>query len=241
MRTPFLLTLLLSEIFIASAVFAGAVRTDGSLGAAGTLGGPNYDIGSSLGQIRNNNLFHSFSQFDLSAGDIATFSGPASITNIISRITGGSPSSINGTIRSGISGANLYLLNPSGIVFGPSASLDVSGSFHASTADYLQFGPDRFYADSQMPLPVSISTPDPTAFGFLKANPAAITVNGSLMTVPQGKSISLVAGGITISDANLWASGGTINLVSVASPGVVAYDGIGMTPQGFSALGPITR
>lgn len=239
MRTALVLSLLLYEIFFATAVSAGSVKTDGSLGTASTLSGPSYAIGSSLGQIRGGNLFHSFSQFDLSAGDSATFSGPAYIANIISRITGGTPSSIDGAIRSTINGANLYLLNPAGILFGPNASLDVTGSFHASTGDYLKLGASGRF-EAAVNGASNLTTDPPGAFGFLNAHPASITVNGSLLTVPQGKDISLVSGGVTVSNGNVWAYGGTLNLVSVASAGEVLYDGVSVIPQGFSALGPVS-
>ncbi|MBK5276055.1 MAG: filamentous hemagglutinin N-terminal domain-containing protein [Desulfuromonadales bacterium] len=230
-----LISLTICSLLIATSASA-AVVADGTLGTSVSTAGSTYTIGA--GTLRGSNLFQSLSQFNLTAREIALFSGSAGISNIIARITGGS-SSIDGIIRSQ-SNANLYLLNPAGIMFGSNASLDVKGSFHASTADYLQFGQDRFYSDPQLPVPVSITAPDPTAFGFLRPNPAAITVTGSLLTVPQGKSISIVAGDINISDANLWAYGGTINLVSVASPGEVAYNGVSMTPQGFSSLGSIS-
>jgi len=113
---------------------------DGRLGAAGPLAGPNFAIPDTLGQHVGNNLFHSFSQFNLTSGQSATFSGPAGITNVIGRVTGGAPSSIDGTVRSTISGAALWLINPSGLAFGPNARLDVQGSFHASTASYLKLG-----------------------------------------------------------------------------------------------------
>src|SRR2546423_1618799 len=90
------------------------ITLDGSLGPRGALTGPNYAIPDSVGQIRGPNLFHSFSQFNLSQGESATFTGPNTIANIIGRVTGGSPSSIDGTIRSQIPGAHLYLFNPSG-------------------------------------------------------------------------------------------------------------------------------
>src|SRR5215813_10927970 len=106
--------------------------------SASNFAGAAYAIPDSVGQIRGPNLFHSFGQFNLSRGESATFTGPNTIANIIGRVTGGSPSSIDGTIRSQIPGANLYLLNPSGVLFGPNASLDVQGSFHVSTADYLK-------------------------------------------------------------------------------------------------------
>ena len=71
------------------------VVLDGKFGS-GAVPGPNYNITPDLGRTVGNNLFHSFTQFDLRAGEIARFSGPANvqIQNILSRVTGGSPSSI---------------------------------------------------------------------------------------------------------------------------------------------------
>jgi filamentous hemagglutinin family protein len=114
------------------------ISIDGRLSPAQTLVGPNYSIGANLGKQVGGNLFHSFGIFGLATGESATFSGPASVTNVIGRVTGGSQSSINGAIKSTIAGANVYLINPAGIVFGPNATINISGSFHASTADYLK-------------------------------------------------------------------------------------------------------
>src|SRR5215813_2842791 len=80
------------------------ITLDGSLGPAASLTGPNYTIGSNLGQIRGGNLFHSFGLFNVLTGESATFSGPNSISNIIGRVTGGQASTIDGQIRSTISG-----------------------------------------------------------------------------------------------------------------------------------------
>ena len=87
----------------------GEVVTDGSLGPpAQTLSGPSYSITHDLGQTRGNNLFHSFGQFNLLSGESATFSGPDSIDNVISRVPGGSQSQIDGILRSTIGGANVW-------------------------------------------------------------------------------------------------------------------------------------
>src|SRR6516162_3987101 len=116
------------------------ISIDGSFSRAMTLSavGGNYPIGANLGKQVGSNLFHSFGKFGLSTGESATFSGPATTQNVIGRVTGGAQSNIDGQIRSTITGANLYLINPSGIVFGQNATVNVSGSFHASTADYLK-------------------------------------------------------------------------------------------------------
>jgi filamentous hemagglutinin family protein len=124
------------------ALLAGAgqaqVTLDGTLGRAGPLPGPDYQITADLGRQVGGNLFHSFGQFSIHTGESATFSGPNSVHNIIGRVTGGETSLIDGTLRSTIPGANLYLLNPAGVLFGEHAQLDVPGSVHVSTADVLR-------------------------------------------------------------------------------------------------------
>src|SRR5580765_1812022 len=91
-------------------VHAGQVALDGKLGTSGMLAltGPNFDITASMGKIKGKNLFYSFSNFGLDTGETATFSGPSSIRNILTRTTGGNPSSIDGTIRSEIVGATFF-------------------------------------------------------------------------------------------------------------------------------------
>ena len=145
---------------------------------AQTLVGPNYSITANLGKQVGGNLFHSFGQFGLSTGESAAFSGPATVTNVIGRVTGGNSSAVDGRIQSNIAGANLYLINPSGIVFGPHATVNVSGSFHASTADYVKMS-DGAKFQATNPDASTMSAAPPVAFGFLTPKPAAITVNGS--------------------------------------------------------------
>jgi filamentous hemagglutinin family protein len=216
---------LLSVLAMAGLVAAGrgvghaAVVLDGKFGTSGALTGPNYGITASMGAIRGNNLFHSFSQFDLNAGDVAAFSGPANIQNILSRVTGGSPSSINGTIRSDIAGANFFLINPSGVMFGPNAAVNVSGSFAVSTANYLKLADGaRFVAaldaDDSM-----LSSAPVKAFGFLDGANGVIQVKGSLKAAP-GTSLSVVGSDVSVVDGTrLEALNGRINLAGVTAPG----------------------
>src|SRR5215813_6306433 len=165
--------------------------------SASNFAGAAYAIPDSVGQIRGPNLFHSFGQFNLSQGESATFTGSNTIANIIGRVTGGSPSSIDGTIRSQIPGANLYLLNPRGVMFGPNASLDVSGSFHVSTADYLRLVDGaRFFA--RLSDTSTLSVAPPVAFGFLGPTPAAITIQGSSLKVSEGQTLSVIGGDVQI-------------------------------------------
>lgn len=217
----------------------GAVTLDGTLGRGGSLNGPDYAITSDLGRQVGANLFHSFGGFNLASGESATFSGPASVANIIGRVTGGGTSTIDGTLRSTISGANLYLLNPNGLIFGPNAALDLSGSFYGSTADYVKLA-DGGRFDASVPANTSLTSAPPSAFGFLGPAPAPVTVRGSYLAVNQGQGISLVGGNIGFDNAAfLWAPGGRVALVSGAAAGEVDLaGGTGFASGGNIVLGP---
>ena len=90
------------------------------------------------GAIRGSNLFHSFKEFNINNGKSVYFSNPSAIQNILTRVTGKNQSNIFGKL--GVLGnANLFLLNPYGIVFGKDASLDISGSFSATTSSSILF------------------------------------------------------------------------------------------------------
>ena len=126
--------ILVTTLAAANGAQVGQVVMDGSLGRAGALSGPAYLVTPDLGRQTGGNLVHSFNQLNLVKGESAAFSGPASVQNILARVTGGA-SSIDGKLSSTIAGANRYLLNPAGVMFGQNASLDVTGSFVVSTAD----------------------------------------------------------------------------------------------------------
>ena len=192
------------------------------------------------------NLFHSFGQFDVGAGDVANFQNtqvngafPAT-SNILSRVTGGNPSQIYGTIRTtDFSGANLFLMNPAGVLFGATAVLDLGavtgsavrepGSFYATTADYLKLadadGTSRFYADLAKTSVLSVAPV--AAFGFTASNPVSITLEGSSLVVGQGKTLSFIGGNApflkTVSEAPLVEepvpSGVTVTGGSLLAPG----------------------
>ena len=216
------------------------ITVDGRLSPAQTLTGPTYAIGASLGKQVGGNLFHSFGLFGLSQSETASFSGPTTVTNIIGRVTGGAASSINGTIKSTISGANLYLINPSGIVFGSTATVNVSGSFHASTADYIRMSDGtRFQATN--PDGSTFSAASPSAFGFLNAAPPALTVNGSTLGVNSGQTLGLVGGPVTIDKgATLTAPAGTIHVTSAAGVGEVPVDPTNVSASTVATLGSVS-
>ncbi|MCB1765959.1 MAG: filamentous hemagglutinin N-terminal domain-containing protein [Candidatus Competibacteraceae bacterium] len=225
---------------LALTIYAGSlpaqVTLDGTLGQAGALPGPDYAITADLGQQVGGNLFHSFGTFSIPTGASATFSGPASVNNIIGRVTGGQVSQIDGTLRSTIPGASLYLLNPAGVLFGKNARLDVPGSVHLSTADTLRLS-DGGQFDARTPANSLLTVAPVEAFGFLSDTPAPITIKGSFLEVPQGQTLSLIGGDLTIANGTLYAPVGRINIATVGSPGEVTPTLNGLELRGFSALG----
>jgi len=221
-------TNLLLTTLILSPITHAEVILDGTLGSTGSLEGPNFAIEANLGQHIGNNLFHSFEQFNLNQHESATFSGPGTINHVISRVTGGQASHINGWLRSTLPNADLYFLNPAGIMFGEQAQLDVQGSLHISTADYLRLGTDGRF-DASQPAHSLLTVAPPSAFGFLNESPAAISKQSSYLAVPNRKTLSFIGGDLTLQDNHLTGSEnstlsapeGRVNLVSVAAAGEV--------------------
>ncbi len=214
---------LLASLVLPAAFATAGVITDGSLGAAGAIGktGNDFPIPSTLGTRAGGNLFHSFTTFDLTAGDSATFSGPADITNILARVTGGSESNIDGTLRSTIPGANLFLMNPKGFLFGPNAALDISGSFAVTTADVLKLSDGGRFHAVPSPTTDSLTSAPVSAFGFLSDSAALVRFDGTRITTATGKNLSLIAGKIVLDAATLAAPSGRLSMVSTAAKGSV--------------------
>jgi filamentous hemagglutinin family protein len=222
-------------VFCAESVFGG-VAVDKSFGPARALPGPNFMIPANLGRQVGGNLFQSFSQFDLTNAQSATFTGPANVQNILSRVTSGSPSSIDGAVNSQIQGANLFFLNPAGVMFGQNAQINVTGSFAVSTANYLKLADGGKFNTSLGGTDVLTSAPV-SAFGFLNDAPAPVAIAGknsfgffqiipgpAFVTLSAEKSLSIVSGGIDINGSYINGAGSGVNLISVKSAGEAQLD-----------------
>ncbi len=220
--------------------FASAqIRTDGSMGVARNLAGPNFAIGADLGEQVGANLFHSFNTFNVRTGESATFSGPAGTNNIIGRVTGRQTSSVDGKIASTVPGANLFLLNPSGWIFGPNASLDVKGSFHVSTADNVRFADGaRFQAST--PTGSTLTAAPPEAFGFLGSKSGIIALNGSSLATIPGKDLSLVGGPVQTTASQIKVPSGQFRVVSTAGAGEIKLKTAATAKDTVNSYGPIS-
>jgi len=215
------------------------------------------------------NLFHSFDMFTLGTGDTAHFLNDMQLptTNIIARVIGGEGSTIDGVLRTNnpldaadpmnFGAANLWLVNPSGLFLGPNVHLEVGGSVSMSTANYLRFdGTSALFDMLSSPASLGLLDVAPVvAFGFTGPEPPApITVQGSILQVPEGQALSLVGGDITVQAgtledgtmqaANLLAPGGQLNLVSVGSAGEVLVPSFQTGPNingaSFTEMGTVT-
>lgn len=183
------------------------------------------------------NLFHSFESFSLPAFNTAYFNNAVNIKNIIARVTSSSPYNINGFLQTNGT-ANLFLINPSGIIFGNYASLNVGGSFVATTANAIQFGNQGFFSASVLNNPIPL-TVDPSAFLFNQIATAPIQNYSTApiigfpssknyiptgLSVPDGQSLLLVGGNINMDNGGLNAFGGRVELGGATGAGTVGLN-----------------
>ena len=225
--------LVLFDTFYKNSVLAQIVP-DQTLGVENSVINPNADIKGTLsdqiegGAIRGTNLFHSFDEFNVREGQGAYFINPAGIEHILSRVTGNSISQIFGKL--GVLGnADLFLINPNGIVFGSNATLDLNGSFLATTANSLIFedGTQFSAVDSSAPPLLTISIPTGLQFGetagsifnqsqaVLKDNEGNIFGLG--LGVQPEKTLALVGGNVTMKGGSISAPRAHIEIGSVGT------------------------
>jgi filamentous hemagglutinin family protein len=191
------------------------------------------------GTVQGNNLFHSFEQFSIPKDNIVLFNNSQTVQNIFSRVTGLSASNIDGLVKANGT-ANLFLINPNGIIFGQNARLDVGGSFFASTANAVKFADSFEFSttnsqNSQAKPLLSVSVPIGLQYdsksgaiqvqgagqGLVAPSSANSPIirnnNVTGLRVQPGKTLALVGGDVTLDGATLTAEQGRIEIGSVAS------------------------
>ena len=197
------------------------------------------------GAARENNLFHSFQEFNVNSGSRVYFASPPGIENILTRVTGNNLSNILGTL--GVDGsANLFLLNPNGIVFGQNSQLDIAGSFLATSADSYIFKDNFRYGAAQAESPYLLTVNIPVGLQFGSQSGAIINRSRKLPEtnfdnntdlenpiIPEGlrispeQTLSLIGGEVILEGGYLNTSGGKIEL-----GGVGKNNQVELIPQG---------
>jgi len=178
------------------------------------------------GETQGSNLFHSFQDFSVPTGNEAFFDNANDISNIFSRVTGGNISNIDGVIRANGS-ANLFLINPAGIIFGENARLDVGGSFLGSSSSSILFEDGEFSAVDNLQQPV-LKINAPIGLGF-RDQPGeivnnSVANNGRGLSVNPGNNISLFGGNVSFDGGTATAPGGTINLGGLSTAGEIGIE-----------------
>ncbi|NET36670.1 MAG: S-layer family protein [Cyanothece sp. SIO1E1] len=216
----------------------GQITADGILSTTVTTA-DNLNFVINDGDRAGNNLFHSFQGFSIPTGGSALFNHGVEVQNVIGRVTGPSASSIDGLIQANGT-ADLFLINPNGLLFGPNATLAIGGSLIGSTASSLRFADGSQFSavNPQNSALLTISTPIGLQSG---PNPGNIVVQGTGnnltrasrleidstnrpvgLQIQPNQTLALIGGDIQLAGGNLTAAGGRIELGAVASDSSVS-------------------
>ncbi|MDR4479935.1 MAG: filamentous hemagglutinin N-terminal domain-containing protein [Nitrospira sp.] len=240
-----LLSVLLVLVYMESMAYGQATNIVATPPGAGGLGtslstsGNTTNITGGTRPGGGPNLFHSFNQFSVGTGDVAAFVNPGGVSNVIGRVLGGSPSNINGTIQA--LNANLFFLNPAGIVFGSAAHLNVSGSAYFSSAQQLRLSDGGIFTANTglLAFDQTLSVGSPVSFGFLGQGPyGSIVLNSSSTVLQTGAVLGLMGGGIQINGSKISAQ--RVILGSTSSAGEMSVQPTVANPfSGVSGNGQV--
>ena len=232
--------LLITILLITSSIRVSAqIIPDSSLGPESSVVIPNQTVQNIPvtllvgGAVRGKNLFHSFAEFNVNAGQGAYFANPTNISTILSRVTGGNPSNIRGIL--GVLGnADLFFINPNGIIFGPNATLDVNGSFIASTAESLSFEDGTIFSAKNPQATPLLTVSTPIGLNFSN-NPGPIVVNGPGQNLADATVLPL----INPFDSPLGLSARPNNTLALIGGDIIFEGGVVRSPGGRVELGSI--
>ena len=240
---------LTAAFYNGKAAVCQTIQADNSLGAESSI--DNSSSGIVVDEVpinliqggakRGANLFHSFTDFNVPQGQAVYFENPTGVEHIISRVTGSNRSEIYGTLGIYKGTADLFLINPNGIIFGPNAKLNLSGSFLGTTAESLNFSDGEYSAKGPSSEPLlSSSIPAGLRFGEMPGSIANQSqAIGSFFgdVIPLGlqvkpdKTLALIGGNIDFNAGLINSPSAHIDIGSVSNLDEV---GLYKTDQGWS-------
>ena len=226
--SPF--SLIRTSLSIAGCIFFGSIATaqvipdNSEIDTQVNQNGNTAEITG--GRTQGGNLFHSFQDFSVPTNNEAFFNNASDISNIFSRVTGGNISNIDGLIRANGT-ANLFLINPAGIIFGNNARLNIGGSFYGSTSNSILFEDGEFSTNLANPPLLTVNAPIGLGFrdnpGEIVNRSVASNNDGSIgLAVNPGNNLALVGGNINFGSGNATVRSGNIELGGLSAPGTVA-------------------
>ncbi|MEB3309851.1 MAG: choice-of-anchor Q domain-containing protein [Snowella sp.] len=210
--TRSLVTAFLLPLGTANSLLAQVTPANDGTGTVVNINGNQFNIEGGTLSGNGANLFHSLEKLGLNRDQIANFLANPQVQNILTRVVGGDASIINGLIQVSGGNANLYLMNPAGVIFGPNAMINVRGDFVVTTATGIGFGNDQWFkAVGSNDYQTLIG--NPSQFAFDLANPGAI-LNAGNLSVGEGQNISLI-GGSVLNTGTISAPGGDITIAAI--------------------------
>ncbi len=189
------------------------IATDGTVGPRVDLGASDATIGQDLGRAVGGNLFHSFDSFQVNEGAIVTFTGDSGFDHVISRVTGGEATRIDGLLRSDVAGADFWLLNPNGVMVGDTSAFDVPAGLHLGAADHVRFADGATFSATETGSTLSMAAPE--AFGFVGGE-AAIELGRTSIALERGSALTLAGGSADFVVTNVTVPSGH---VAILAPG----------------------
>lgn len=223
------------------------IQTDGTLSGIAELNinapgsGQLYTLSEIHGKLSGHNLFYSFSNFSIGTTDSAWFNlNTPDLANVISRVTGGSESLIDGKLQMTNVGStpSFFFINPAGITFSSGASVDVPGSFYVSTASGLNFSDGSQLAVNETSTS-ALSSANPESFGFLGNESGSINIgdvetNSTNLAFKSGTDIALVGNQIHVENTvikNADFSQPALNMQLIATGDNAANINLNMLPN----------
>ncbi len=176
-----------------------------------------FDITGGTASNNSSNLFHSFTEFNLESGQVANFISSPEVENILTRVVGGNPSTINGLLQVVGGNSNLFFMNPSGVIFGSQASLNIPAAFTVTTATGIGFEQGYFNAVGDNNYSTLLGTPNTFQFAFDRS---ASIINAGKLQLQPGQNLTLL-GGTIINTGDLIVPGGQITLAAVEEAGII--------------------